>query len=110
MRFSGAVGYATNAESVPGVWTEVFTVKTYYGDFIQYSSRSEPPLLVPPTLNGNVGMQISLSIVADAYAYANFSNIRYVTWRGQAWRVSNVAVQRPRLILTIGELWNGKTA
>lgn len=110
MRFYGAVGYATRTETAPGVFQEVITERMYYGDVTRNARRLEPPVLVPPMLNVNLALENSFSILGDAEAYANFMNIRYIEWEGQRWRVSNVEVRRPRLIFTIGELWNGNTA
>jgi hypothetical protein len=110
MRFSGTVGYATTNEEAPGVWQDTMTERTYFGDVVRNARRLESPLLVPPMLNANVALENSFSIVADAYAYDNYTKIRYVEWKGLRWTVTNVEVQRPRLTLTIGEPWNGNTA
>jgi hypothetical protein len=110
MRFSGTVGYAgENQEVTPGVWKEVITELHYYGDVVRNSRRLESPP-AGQTLNDDISVENSFSIVADAYAYENFMSMRYVTWSGSTWRVTNVEVRRPRLILTIGGLWNGNTA
>jgi len=110
MRFYGAVGYATSVEETPGVWVDVITERNYYGDVIRNSRRLETPPQVPPTLNANVGLSNSFSIMADAEAYDNFLNMRYVNWQGINWIITNVEVHRPRLILTIGDRWDGRTA
>jgi hypothetical protein len=109
MRFSGTVGYAVSTQTAPGVWKDVITEKKYYGDVTRNARRLVPPLLVPPELNSNLALENSFSILADADAYANYKNFRYVTWEGNRWTITNVEVSRPRLILTIGELWNGDT-
>lgn len=109
MRFHGAVGYAASDETTPGVWTEIMTERTYFGDVIRDSRRLTSPALQPPVLNGNLALENSFSIVGDAEAYGNYMNIRYVEWEGSRWKVTSVEVRRPRLILTIGELWNGNT-
>lgn len=110
MRFYGAVGYGTSTETSPGVWTEVITEISYFGDVIRASRRLEPPSQVPPMLNDNIGLENSFSIVADAEAYENFMKMKYVNWQGVNWTVTNVEIRRPRLILTIGDRWNGDTA
>jgi hypothetical protein len=109
MRFSGAVGYATSTQTALGVWEEVITEKSYYGDVIRNSRRLEPPAQVPPGTNPNLALENSFSILADEQAYADFINIRYIVWEGHRWTVTNVEVRRPRLIFTVGELWNGNT-
>lgn len=110
MRFHGAVGYATSAETSPGVWTDVITEVMYYGDVVRNSRRLDPPPTVPPQENSDISLENSFSIMADEAAYANYTKMRYVVWQGDYWRVSNVEVRRPRLILTVGGIWNGRRA
>lgn len=105
-RFHGVVGYAETVETVPGVSSEVTKERTYYGDVIRNTRRWESG----QNLNDNLNVNNSISIVADAYAYDHFFNIRYVRWMGSLWKVTNVEVQRPRLILTIGGVYNGLSA
>jgi hypothetical protein len=110
VRFSGAVGYATSTESAPGVWKEIITERTYYGDVIRNTRRLEPPSLVPPERNSNIALEHSIAIVADAEAYEKYLQMRYVTWDGIKWTIISVEVRRPRLILTVGGQWDGDTA
>lgn len=110
MRFYGAVGYATSVEATPGVWTDVITEINYFGDVIRATRRLDPPFSVPPTLNSNLSLENQFSVLADAMAYDNFRNIRYVRWENTNWTVTSAEIVRPRLTLTIGEPWNGSTA
>lgn len=110
MRFHGTVGYATSVEAAPGVWEDVITERTYFGDVNRDIRRLDPSSAVPATLNDDLRVENNFSIVADAYAYENFHKMRYVTWNGSQWAVTTVEVRRPRLILSIGGLWNGSTA
>ena len=110
MRFSGTVGFATSVQTSPGVWQDTITERSYFGDVIRNARRLETPPLVPPTENSNVSLENSFSIVADAEAFENYLSMRYVKWQGLYWRISNVEVRRPRLILTIGGMWDGNTA
>jgi hypothetical protein len=110
MRFSGAVGYATSVQESPGVFADEITEKTYYGDVTRQARRLEAPATVPPELNNNIALENSFSILADEEAYDNFEKMRYVVWNGKPWTITNVEVRRPRLILTIGGLWDGRTA
>jgi hypothetical protein len=110
MRFYGAVGYASEAEGVPGVWTETMTEVSYRGDVIRNSRRLDPPSMVPPTVVNDVSLENSFSIVGDEQAFANFTAMRYVMWEGQRWTITHVEIRRPRLILTVGGMWDGNTA
>jgi hypothetical protein len=107
MRFHGAVGYAdADVETAPGVWEPNMVEKIYTGDVIRSARRLESTTV----LNDSVTVENSFSIVADAFAVENFDKMRYVSWNGRNWTITNVEVQRPRLVLTVGDLWNGRTA
>jgi hypothetical protein len=106
-RFFGRVGYAIGpTEASPGVWVEGIVEREYYGDVIQNTRR----LQEGPSVNPDIDVQNSISIVADAYANLHFFAIRYVEWAGVLWTVSSVEVQSPRLLLRLGEVYNGPTA
>jgi hypothetical protein len=110
MRFYGTVGYASNDESSPGVWTESITERSYYGDVIRNTRRLAAPSMTPPETNPETSVENSISIIGDADAYENFMKMRYVLWEGSYWEVTSVEVRRPRLILSLGGIWNGNTA
>lgn len=101
-KFYGAIGYAVTVETSPGVWDERITERTYYGDLIRDTRR----LQSSETLNDNINIANEISIVADPFANENFYSMRYVVFRGAKWKISNVEVQYPRLILTIGGVYN----
>lgn len=106
-KWFGKVGYVETKETAPGVWRPVVTVKKHYGDEIRntssWSQSSE-------TTNGELTISNQISIVANPYAYKNFQFIRYVEFMGTMWTVANVKVLRPRLILTLGGVYNGEQA
>ncbi len=103
MRFYGKVGFMQTFEVSPGVYEEQITERSYYGDVIRnsrrYSGSSEK-------VNDDLDINNEISIVADAYAYQNFHALRYVEWMGAKWKVSSVTVERPRLILSVGGVYN----
>ncbi len=103
-RFYGEIGYSTGTvETAPGVWEEGLTKHTYYGDVIKNNSRMQSG----ENLNDNLSVNNTFSIVADQFAFENFQSMRYVKWMGVLWKITNVEVQSPRLILTIGGVFNG---
>lgn len=105
-KFYGHVGYVETQETSPGVHKAVATERDYSGDVYRNARRLESG----DGINDNVTVNNSLSIVADPYAYQHFFAIRYVRWMGALWKVTNVEVQSPRLLLTIGGVYNGPTA
>ena len=102
-KFYDKVGYGVTEDTGDGVWVESITERSYYGDVLKLSRRWENS----ENLNDNLNVSHQISIVADAYAYEHFSAIRYVCWMGARWKVTDVTVQRPRLILSIGGVYNG---
>lgn len=102
MKFYGKVGYAVETETIPGVWTGI-TERNYSGDVLQVSMRLENN---EHGINDNVNISNKISIVADPFAYDNFMSIRYVEWCGKKWKVSDVDIEPPRMIFSIGGLYN----
>lgn len=101
-KFYGAVGYAKTVETSPGVSVEQITERNYYGDVIRNTRR----LQGADKVNDDINISNEISIVADPYANDHFYAIRYVVFQGAKWKVSNVDVQYPRLILSLGGLYN----
>jgi hypothetical protein len=104
-RFFGRIGYGTSVEKEPGVWVDDIVEHSYFGDVV----RNTRNLRDGENLNAKLSVQNSISIVADAYANDHFFAIRYVEWAGVLWTVSSVEVQSPRLLLSLGEVYNGPT-
>lgn len=105
-KFYGEVGYAEHKETSPGVYTPEITERVYKGDVLRNTKRSEQGM----GLNDDINVSVQISIVADAFAYQNFFAIRYVKWMGTKWKVSTVEPSYPRLILTLGGIYNGVEA
>ena len=104
-RFFGRIGYGESVETAPGVWGDAIVEHSYFGDVI----RNARNLREGENLNMDLNVQNSISIVADAYANDHFFAIRYIEWAGTLWTISSVEVQSPRLILRLGEVYNGPT-
>lgn len=104
-KFYGKIGYGATVEKAPGVWEDVITEISYFGDVIRNTRRLQEGEFV----NDNLSVNNSISIVADAYANKHFFAIRYVEWMGALWTISDVEVQSPRLLLRLGGVYNGPT-
>lgn len=105
-KFHGKVAYSILIETAPGVWTPQLTEREYYGDVIRESRQWTNS----GNVNDNLNVSNRISIVSDDFANTNFSAMKYVVWYGQYWNVTTVEVQRPRLILTLGGVYNGPKA
>ena len=106
-RFSGVIGYGETVESPSGSgkWVNQITEYPYSGDVIRNVRALEEGV----DLNKNITVRNRISVVADEYANQHFFAIVYVVWQGARWTVTNVDVQHPRLILSLGEVYNGPT-
>jgi hypothetical protein len=102
-KWYGTIGFAEMIETTPGVHIEQITERKYYGDL----NRNTRRLQSADQLNDNVTVSNELSVVADPYAEHNFHSIRYVEFMGVKWKVNSVEVLRPRLIMTLGGVYNG---
>lgn len=102
-KFFGPIGYAETKETRPGVHQDVITERYYRGDVIRNTRR----LQSSDKVNDDIEITNEISIVADPFANGNFHAMRYVGFMGAKWKITNVEVAYPRLILTIGGVWNG---
>lgn len=106
-KYYGEIGYGLPQETPEGsgVWVDVITEASYYGDVIRNFRKLEEG----PGLNSDISVSNSISIVADQFAVEHFFAIRYIRWEGVLWTVTNVEVRSPRLILSLGSVYNGPT-
>lgn len=105
-KYYGEIGYAEDSvETSPGVWQEKIIPRKYYGDVIRNMSKWQEGR----ELNDNLTIENRFSIIADPYAYEKFHLMRYISWMGTLWKISSIEVQRPRLILSIGGIYNEQT-
>jgi hypothetical protein len=103
-KFYGIVGYIETVETKPGIWKPVVTEKTHKGDFV----RNAIQFKTSGDVNDNVDITNEISIVANPFARDNFHLIRYVVYKGVKWKVDKVDTSHPpRLILSIGGVYNG---
>lgn len=101
-KYYGSVGYEDTVENDSGIFEEMITEREYYGDVVRNNRRLENS----GEINDSINVTNQISIVADPYAVQNFWKIRYATFMGQKWKVKEVTVEFPRLILTLGGLYN----
>lgn len=103
-KFHGKIGYALPGESALGVWTDTIVEKDYRGDVVLDQRRWQSG----DKVNDNLNVDNSISIIADKYAYQNLGNMKYIIWDGIAWKIQSLSINRPRVILQIGGVYNGQ--
>ena len=105
MKWSGKIGFADTREDAPSVYVEHITERRYYGDVAEFGRQMQGG----DQINEDVTVGNQLSVLGDPFAQSNLYAMRYATFMGQRWKITGVKVQYPRLILTLGGLWNGST-
>ena len=102
-KYCGNIIFSTSVETKPGVWTKQITKKKYIGEL----TRASRNVNGSDKLNDDISISNQISIIADPYINENLFAIKAVEFMGTAWKVNNIDVQYPRLILSIGGVWNG---
>lgn len=102
-KFCGIIGYVITKETEPGIYVEEIVENQYYGNVVKNTRRLQEGAKV----NDDITISNQISIIADPFANNNFHAMRYVVFMGAKWKVTSVEVQYPRLILSIGGLYNG---
>ena len=105
-KWSGKIGYSSPVEVRPGVMEHQIAERSHVGDLIRNTRRTEGG----DRIIENLVLSNSVSLVADAFAMNHFFEMVYITMFGTKWKISTVEVKPPRLILQIGEVYNGPTA
>lgn len=100
------IGYAVTGETEPGVWEDTIVVRDYYGDLTSDRRKRQSS----GNVNDDINLANVISIIADPFAIENCSHMAYAEIMGAKWKITEVEVQYPRLILTIGGVYNENTA
>jgi len=105
--YYGLIGFVETKENPEGsgVWEEVPTERFYRGEIRRNTKRWDNGSGVNPNLN----ISNTISIIADPYCKNHLNAIRYLRWLSGYWEISSVEVESPRLILSIGGVYNGPT-
>ena len=102
-KFYGQIGYASLIETRPGVWVDSIIERNYRGDVILDQRRWQSA----DKVNDNLNLDNSISIIADEYAYSNMGTMKYIIWNNTAWKIQSFSINRPRIIIQIGGIYNG---
>ena len=102
MKYYGAIGFSETVQTEPDIWETKIIERNYAGDINRVSTGWR----TSEHLNDDLTVSMEISFVCDTHALNNYNNIRYATWRGVKWRVTNVSEPHPRITLTLGGEYN----
>lgn len=101
-RFYGRVGFVLGSiETTPGKWVENKSERYYYGDVMKRRLNWEKG----ESINDSIKIGNQFSILADEYAESHMYAMKWIEWKGIKWKITSVEIERPRMILTIGDVY-----
>lgn len=101
-KYYGPVGFLITEEIDEGIHKPLITERNYTGELTKWISKWQTGV----GINDDINLTNQISIIADPFAYENFTNIVYVEFQKSKWKVNSVEIQYPRLILSVGGLYN----
>lgn len=106
-KYSGQIGFVMSIEdkNKPGFWRDVVSKRRYYGDIDRHQFKNTNP----NSINGEVTLSNTITVVADKYAIANLGYMKFIEYEGVSWSITNIDVKYPRLTIHIGGIYNGNT-
>lgn len=102
-KYHGMIGFSETVLTGTGRWEEKIVEKEYSGNLLKIYVKREPS----GGVNDNINVSNRISIIADEYTKGHSHQIRYATFMGAKWKISDIDVRHPRLILTLGGVYNG---
>lgn len=103
-KWCGKIGFSYTGEVEPGIWVEDEIVeRQYFGDIMSNRWKRQNS----GNVNDNIDISNQISIVADPYARDHVSAMAWIEFSNEKWKVSDVEVQYPRLIINMGGVYNG---
>jgi hypothetical protein len=103
-KWFGKVGYSETVETAPGVWIPQDTVREYYGDIKRNTTRWAGN---SDSANDDLTVSTQISIMADPFAIEKFYSMKWIEFMGVKWKVIIADPQPPRILITLGGVWNG---
>ena len=103
-KFYGAIGFIEHQETAPGVYEPTITERNYSGDVLRSSRRLEPK---SDHVTDDINISNQFSILSDKYVYNHVYCMKYITYMGTKWEISDVEINHPRMTLTVGGVYNG---
>ncbi len=102
-KFCGKLGFSITKETRLGIYEEIVEEKKYYGDIIKDTRMNEKT----SNLNDDISISSKVSIISNDYLIQNVSHLKYIIYLGVKWEVKSFDIERPRIIIYLGGLYNG---
>ena len=100
-KYYGNIGFATQAETRPGIWEDTVEARPYKGDVLHSGRRYEQS----ESINDNLVLTNRFSIISDAYLLAHIPELRYLEYQGAKFKITSVELERPRVTISVGGVY-----
>lgn len=102
-KWYGTIAYGVTHDNNDGIWTPSIVKRETVGEVLSNRWRRQSASKV----NDDISLSVTISIIADEFVNEHCSNILYVTYLGNKWTVTEIEPSYPRLLLTLGGVYNG---
>ena len=102
MRYRDLLGFATEVESAPGVWTPYIEERPFSGDVVKYTSHFQEQ---QNSINPTPQLRNQISVVGTPFLFDNLPRLRYAWFLGYRWKITSTELVGNRLILDLGDLY-----
>lgn len=103
MKWHGKIGFSKTEETSPGIWTDGWTERSYYGEVLTNVRRWD---INPESINDNLKIQNRISVIADSYAKENIGYMKKIYFQNMWWKITSLEILYPRIIITLGGEYN----
>ena len=103
-KYCGMLGILSQVETAPSVWEPRVIEKMVYGDIVRDNQNN---INKNNQVNDSIKINNQISIIGDPSIYTDLSSLIYVTYAGAKWKITTIEVKPPRLLLSMGEVYNG---
>ena len=101
-KWAGKIGFASTSRTAKYVDSTEIIEKPYTGDLPKNDRRWDDG----DKINGDITISNKISVIANDFMLSNLQYMRYATFQGAKWKVTQISVAYPRVTLTLGELYN----
>lgn len=103
MKWFGKIGYALDTEVSPGIWEHNVIEREHFGDVLSFRRNEQPGNEIVE----GITLTNKISILADPFAESSIESMLYLTFMGTKWNITNIDVEYPRLIISLGGVYHG---
>lgn len=105
-KFSGNIGFNMPVDKGTGIYEDFIVERHYRGEILSQSRKYQ----TESKILGDIECNVRISILSDDFLRVNLSQIRYLHYSGSVWTVKSIEPTYPRIVLTVGGVYNGPQA